>query len=309
MFCVKCGTALQEDARFCSVCGTVSQAAAVSQAVPPQESQATVVNRELPPQVPQENVPPQAPQQLYPQAPPSNMYPQGNVYPQGNAYPQAPQGNMYLQPPVSSGRKKLSPKYIAMIAGGAAALVLAIVLIAVFAGGGSPESAALKYVQAAVAFDYDGVVKYCAYDVDEYIKAEYAEADMSQREFNSWLYHSYEVRSVKALFDQTRLEIKQEYRDEYGRNYKISFEVIDIDVLSKSQIRDKKKEIERDFDYYDCDIDTIIRIDQITEMAEVEIEANISGSEGEDRNELVLTVVKINGKWRVLDDVFLDSAF
>lgn len=83
-------------------------------------------------------------------------------------------------------------------------------------------------------------------------------------------------------------------KDDYGKNIKISYKVIDKDKLSKKEIKSIEKDIE-----YSSDEKVNIK-----EAYELEVEMIIKGSEDKDKDETEMTVIKIGSKWYLTQDSF-----
>ncbi len=91
--------------------------------------------------------------------------------------------------------------------------------------------------------------------------------------------------------DELMKKAVDEYKDTYGKNFKISYKVLNKKELSKDDLNDLKSSLE------------IYGIDKnkVKKAYEVEIEMSITGSKENDSNEVTCTVGQIGTKWYILD--------
>ncbi len=175
--------------------------------------------------------------------------------------------------PVRAARKKLSKKALIGILAGAAAVVIAVVLILVFTLGGSnsPEGVIKKFVNAYATADLQGMLD-CSIP-DEVLEYVLQDEGMSRSEFQR------QLKNAQSSIDS--------YRKEYG-DYQRSY---DITVVGSSALdRDDLEELNA---YYNRNFKTGKYY--ITEAREVSVRLNYGyGFETEE-----IVVFKVNGKWYV----------
>ena len=190
-----------------------------------------------------------------------------------------------------------------MVACAAVLLVVIIGAVFIFAGGNNPETILKRYLIGAMSQDFNALTKYSAYDFDNLIKEVYTAEGLTEKEFNQRLYSELKVKNLKELFDEKAREALIDLRKQYGSDYKTSFEIIDSSPVKQSEITNKIASLQSFFERNDYDGSKIIRLDKITEMIECEVEAAIKGSKDEDIDYIKIIMVKIAGKWRILDDI------
>lgn len=194
----------------------------------------------------------------------------------GTAVPQevaAPAGNVFTK---FVDRLKSDKKFAIIVGGIAVALVLVIVLICVFAGGGSSYSKALDNYFAVMGKGETKKIEALA--PPEYW--EYLEDEEDQ-----------DMDDVIDSFEDYWDEYSDYMEDEYGKNIKISYEILDEKELSEKKLEGIGEALE---DTYDIDAK------DVTAGYDLELEVTIKGSEDDDSEETEMSVVKINGDWYVI---------
>ena len=226
MYCSKCGSNNADGAAFCSNCGAPLGQPQQANEVPQQPAQDPNVQQnyyaqpEQPaykqPEQPAYNQAPQYQQQApqYQQQAPQYQQ-QAPQYGQAS-YGQAPYG----QPPVKKKKNKALPW---IIVGAAVVVVAAIVLVLVLVLGGnnqgSPEDAAIAFVEGSLDFDFDKVTSVVHPAMLE---------DVDKEEFN-------------------------EMKDELG-GFSINYSNVKVEEAEHS--KDDCEYYEEEFyDYYDLDVD------------------------------------------------------
>jgi len=203
-------------------------------------------------------------------------------------------------------KAKISNKHIGMIACGAIVLVLVIVLISVFSGRGA-ESVLGRYVNAVGSFDMQAISRHSAFDMDAVIQQTMAAEGMTQREFNDLLFDMYGVRNLDALYRQMADEFRDELREEFGRNFRVTFDIVESFELSQREISQEIESVERtlSWGWTGLELSDLVRIDRINEMIEYTVDITISGSLGRDTERLTIIMVRIGRQWLVWDDSVL----
>lgn len=192
---------------------------------------------------------------------------------------QAPAAVVSGPKPVRAPRKKLSNKALIGILAGAAAVVIAVVLILIFTLGGSnsPEGVINKFVKAYFNEDLEGMLE--ASVPDEVLDYVLREEGMSRSEFQR------QLKNAQAEIDS--------YRKEYGQSQRVSgVTIVGSRALDRDDLEDLNSYYNRKYrtgKYY------------ISEAQEVTVRLNsYYGDSGTEE----IVVFKVNGKWYVsLDDV------
>ena len=196
---------------------------------------------------------------------------------------------------------KLNNKLIGIIACGVIALAAVIAGIFIF-GSEKPETVVEKYANASMTGNYNEIKKYSAYNVDKLVKAYYEAEGYTEKEFNEMLKDEYDVKNIDEYYKKNAEESKKYLSEEFGKNYKFTVKVKDFEKYTTKERKEFIEEIREEFEDEDFDIKSIINLDKITEVAVYGVELTISGSEKKDSMEDELYLVKIGGKWRVLED-------
>jgi len=174
--------------------------------------------------------------------------------------------------PAHAPRKKLSKKALIGILAGAAAVVIAVVLILIFTLGGSnsPEGVLKKFVNAYATSDLQGMLD-CSIP-DEVLEYTLQREGMTRSEFRR------QLKNAQSEIDSYRKEY-----DYYPSSYDIT--VVESHELSRDDLEDLNAYYNRNYKtgkYY------------ISEAREVTIRLT-SGYGGTEE----VVVFKVNGKWYV----------
>jgi len=213
---------------------------------------------------------------------------------------QAEQGVGFAPPQAPAPAKKISNTHIGMIACGLVALIIIVIGISIF-GGRSAESVLRRYLTATANLDFNRALRYTIIDMDDVTNAIMQEMGMTQREFNQELYDDFGVRSMRALFDMIADELREEMRDEFGRNPRINIEVYDSHELRRSDREAVIDRMERDFRWMGIELDDVVRVDRIREMIEFEVDLTISGGGNSMTQPHTVIMVRVGRNWRVWD--------
>lgn len=185
-----------------------------------------------------------------------------------SAAPQAPKAKKFAMPDL----KKLPKKYINIGAIVAGALVLIIVLTAIF--GASYKDAVKNYVAAEYNGKYNKIEKLAPKAFWEYVKEEL----------------DFEVdEMVDDLKDEEYLEEENEYlEDTYGENFKATIKIVDKIKLNEDDLDSIKDEFKKSYD---------ISKKSVKKAYSVVYRITLKGSEEQRTRFATLTVVKIGNKW------------
>lgn len=255
-FCGNCGNRMEDSEVFCGQCGTKSDVAPVAPAAP---------------------VAPVAP--VAPAAPAAPVVPAAPVAP---AAPKEPSKfalwlNNFTDNVMELAGKawawiKAKPLNMGIAIGGAVAVVALIVLAIIFLGGGGEEGAVKTYVNVCLKGDFDDLEDMAPEAVWEYIDDEYG-AD---------------VDDCVKVGEEKYKDSLDEMEDEYGQDISISYEIIEIDEVSKTELKLLQASLKADFG---------IPVKDITAASEVEIEYTIAGDDDEETDDTKIIVVEIDGDW------------
>ena len=178
-------------------------------------------------------------------------------------------------------RKKLNlskKAMIGIIAGAAAAVVLAIVLILVFSLGGSnsPEGVVKKFVKAYQNHNLSDMIDACI--PDEVLSYQLKQNDMTKSEY-------------KRALKEAQEELDEEYEDEDDDEMNFTYKIDDSETLDKDDLKSLN-------DWYRSRYGTSKKY--ISEAKELTGRIRFDDDEDwEDADEVYLTVVKIDGKWYI----------
>ncbi len=206
-------------------------------------------------------------------------------------------------PVEEEGGKKESPKFsfsdliqyakthIPVVAGIAAAVILVVVLIAVFSGGG-PESVAEDYVKSLL--NPQKADSYMLINTETRFKNNAEDQDL---ELNEFLEDSYDVESMKEYWKEQEEDMLDALEDECGKNPKVKIQrVKDADEYTSKEMKEFTEEWEEDLDEYEIDVA------DIKTVVDVEIKFRAEGKDDHtDYTTMTLTLVKYKGDWKILD--------
>ncbi|MCR5249999.1 MAG: zinc ribbon domain-containing protein [Lachnospiraceae bacterium] len=297
--CPQCNAEVSDDAKFCNVCGKTLSADSTpaSNNAPEADKQAAAPKSDFG----DNTIPPMNP-------------------PQAEAVPAdgAPQ------------KKNNLPIIIGAAAGGFA--VLLILVIVIISSLGAYKKPINKLVSLANSKSTN-VSSYLDAVTPSYVSKAYNDALGLLKKGDA-------KTELQDAIDDAFSDVFDEFEDDYGKNWKIKAEFRKAKKLSKKKIEDLqdnwdslKKTLkdldmdDEDFwenisdtldDEYDTEIDTAkaakiaealldgIGDTEIKAAYEVKVKLTIKGKEDEDDNDLVVNVVKINGKW-IIDPLSMDS--
>jgi len=155
-------------------------------------------------------------------------------------------------------------------------LVIAIVLISAFSGGG--------YTKPVDNF-FDGFI---SGDADKMMKA-FPEEVVEELEDSDY----FDLDDIEDMLD----ELVDELEDEYGKRVKFSYKVEEKDSLSEKKLDALKDELKDSYGISKKDVKDAMTL---------ELEMTIKGSEDKDSEDMEMTVVKIGGKWYLSPDALFN---
>ena len=169
-------------------------------------------------------------------------------------------------------KKKLT--FLGIVAGGLV-LILALVLILSSIFGSSPKKAVSNYFDATVKYKTGKIDDLAPKAVWEYLEDE---EDIS-------------IKDIKEGFDEARDDLIDEAEDNFGKNYKVKYKIVDQDELSKKDLKELAKAIDEMYD-------GAIKKSDVKKAYKLDIEGEIKGSEDDEEIDMEdFIVVKIKGKW------------
>lgn len=187
-------------------------------------------------------------------------------------------------------------KLIAVIAAAAIVLGLLIALL----GGGSAKSVAKKYVKAEIEGDMKAAYSLMVGKMQKYVENEvyddyedelfeYMEEACDEEDINV------KINNWNQYYKAYKKLTKAEMNEQYGKGYKVTIEVRDIEDIRNSEL----EEIQEGYD--DDDLEDYVNPDKIKKGKKVTVKVIIDGKEDTTTEDVVVYVVKYKGKWKVAD--------
>ncbi len=266
-FCSNCGFALEDDDRFCPQCGnaTSSEAPAEPTPAPAQDTFTTpsfAFEEPVSPAPAAEPAP--APAAGTPYTPPTQRTP----YP----YPKTP-----VKPAPVKKKASILPLIITVA-------VIAVILVAGFF--------TLDHFGLFGNLTYKGAVKnyiqFHGYGKTEFLK------DLAPKEFWDYLEEEdgVDFDEAQEIIDERYENFDEMIEEEYGEDYKVKYKTKSKSEVSKSKLKKIAKALKEDYD---------IKSSKVTKGYKLKLEVSFSGSEDEGEEDLTVYVLKISGKWYVVD--------
>jgi len=199
--------------------------------------------------------------------------------------------------------KKFTNKHVGMIVCLLVAIVAILGLLALFSAvsgrDSGPEGAKRVLEQFLEAFrdvDIYSMSRYMAVDFEILMIDNLEAQDLSEAEINEM---------IREEFDSLSELLDEELRHEFGRNYRISFEILDYIELTQREVNFQIEQLEDEMSRMGFDPDYIEPLNQITEMIEFNVEIGIYGSQDEEWSTERIIVARIGRNWLVLSlDIF-----
>lgn len=99
------------------------------------------------------------------------------------------------------------------------------------------------------------------------------------------------LADLKEQFEDNWDDMQDMMEDEYGKNIKVSYKVVDEDKISDRKMKKIADALE---DTYDIDANSV------KEGYNIDVEMTIKGSEDDDETETTFNVIKIGGRWYLI---------
>lgn len=223
------------------------------------------------------------------------------------------------QPIAPVPEQKKNVKLIGGIAAGVVALVIVIAVVMKVFGGGSytkPLDSVCKLVNKRDT------------NIDSYVTA--VSPKFMINAYKNGVSLLKEVDEFEDVMDEAKDSMKDgfdELKDQYGNNFKVKYEILDKEKLSKSELKDVRnsykelrgflKYVEEGGRYYEDvedeldsatlkkfnklvkDLSSDLKDIEVTEGYALEVNLSIEGKEDDDEQEVKFNVIKVNGKWCV----------
>ena len=182
---------------------------------------------------------------------------------------------MFFQHRDSQARGKgVSVKLIAI--GTAVVLLLGLVLILL--GGGTPKSAAKKYVRAQIEGD---------------AKAMYRVMAGKMQKYNEALFEDGKEEMFSATEEACKQLSAAQLEDQYGKGYKLTVKVREIEDMSMADLKRMQERCTEE------DLADYIRADKIKKGKCAIVDVIIEGTKETTTQNVRVYVVKYKGKWKV----------
>ncbi len=165
---------------------------------------------------------------------------------------------------------KTDKKFLGILLGAVAGVIVIIVALCLIFGG-SYEKAIDKYIDATYYGDMDAALEMIPGDaLDEMLDA----YDMTKKEFKEQMKEEWESE-------------EEDLEDEFGKNIKVSYKVIDEEEMDEDDLDDLKDMLK----------EMGVSKKSVSKAYEIEVEFTIEGDDDEDTVEEDFTAVKIDGEW------------
>ncbi len=171
---------------------------------------------------------------------------------------------------------------------GIAGIAGAVLLLALIVGAGIKNNSYEKPVEYYYEAQEDGSGK----KFEKAIGKDIVKSIDKQFKDGKVYKESDEIDNVHDFFDLVVEEQHDELVDEYGKNIKIKYDIIDKDKLSKKELESLSKQIKSSFD-----IDK-----KIKKGYELKVETTIKGKDDKDTETEKFMVIKMGGDWSVYSE-------
>ncbi len=204
--------------------------------------------------------------------------------------------------------------------------VLAVLLTTVFAGGYKKQIKKMVSLMNSREKDYNEYVKLSAPSFD--VKAQDEIKELAKKYGDKD-----EYEDTMGYLDEIMEDVYDGFEDDYGKNWKVSYKITDVDEISnkdlkayKESLKDTAESYKSQADYYEEDayfygeelskkeakeVKTVYqelakkyKSAEVKKGYEVELELKIKGKDDEDEDEVTIKVYKINGQWILGDGLF-----
>lgn len=161
----------------------------------------------------------------------------------------------------------------------------------------NPEDVAEAFVEAWELEDYAAMIDLYAYDFEAELKDDALDEFDSEEEFFEEMSAEFDedVSSWKEVYKAFLKQSDEWFKEDYGDDYELTVEATGTEEMDEETVGGVINYLLKKYDEY-IDEDAV---EDIEEAVEVTVEAVISGEEDETTDNLTVTVVKIDGKWKV----------
>ncbi len=170
--------------------------------------------------------------------------------------------------------KSLNKKNIAILAGAVVAVIVVISLLVTLIGSSGYKKAIDNFFDFTIKGDVDVLEDLAPEDFWEELEDEY----------------DVKLKDIKKELEDSFEEQLEDLEDEYGKNLKVKWKVIDKEELDEDDLDDLKDTLK---DTYGT------AKKSVKKALEVEIEATLKGRDDEDTDEQEMILVKIGNKWYI----------
>lgn len=161
----------------------------------------------------------------------------------------------------------------------------------------NPEDVAEAFVEAWELEDYASMIDLYAYDFEAELKDDALDEFDSEEEFFEEMSAEFDedVSSWKEVYKAFLKQSDEWLKEDYGDDYTLTVKATGTEEMDEETVGGVINYL---LDKYEGYIDEDA-VEDIEEAVEVTVEAVISGEEDETTDDLTVTVVKIDGKWKV----------
>lgn len=178
------------------------------------------------------------------------------------------------------------------------------------------ETVAAKYLDAVMDVDYDGMNRYLAMPYDKLfpemlevyekqVKKAQDEEDSYSLEYAKEQLKTFQLLSeketVKKAFSQLSGILNKSRKEAYGKDYTRTVEVINTDVYTKSEKNKALQSLKSTYTDVDLRISNYFPINKVEEMATLTCEVSEEGAEDFGSFEMTITLICVDGKYKVLE--------
>ncbi|MBR3778287.1 MAG: hypothetical protein IKL13_01005 [Clostridia bacterium] len=201
---------------------------------------------------------------------------------------------MFFQHRDSQARGKgVSVKLIAI--GTAVVLLLGLVLILL--GGGTPKSAAKKYVRAQIEGDAKAMYRVMAGKMQKYNEALFEDGKeemfSATEEACKEMGIQVDIRNFNQYYKAGKQLSAAQLEDQYGKGYKLTVKVREIEDMSMADLKRMQERCTEE------DLADYIRADKIKKGKCAIVDVIIEGTKETTTQNVRVYVVKYKGKWKV----------
>lgn len=173
--------------------------------------------------------------------------------------------------------KKLNMKNIGILAGAVVGVIVIIILLVCLLGGGK-DGAVSDYIDAAYESDKGAIKDLAPSETWDEMEGEY----------------SVEFEDVYEVFQDWTEDTQEGLEDEYGKNAKVSYEIVYENEVKKSSLNDMKDWLKESAGISKADV---------KDAVDVGVVITVKGAKGTESHCTDLRLVKIGGTWYVYNGI------